>query len=58
MTLKMVSKCIETARNEPSNLENVYIEPKIIEIGQCDGELGPFQCAAGLGSHFGGHLGF
>ena len=58
MTPKMIFNGNETALNESGIIENVYIESKIIKIGQCDEEICPSQCAAGRGGHLGGHLGF
>ena len=41
MTPQMISNGNETALNESGIIENVYIEPKISNTGQCDEEISP-----------------
>ena len=53
LTLTMISYDIGTALNESGIIINVYVEPKIIQIGQCDEEISPPQFTVGTGSHLG-----
>ena len=54
----MSSNRLDTYSNVFDTLQNIYLDTKIMKIGQQDGILSPLMHQTGIGSHLGGHLGF
>ena len=58
LTICLSSNRLETYSIVFVTLKNIYLDTKIMKIGQLIGVLSPFLRQPGIGGHLGGHLGF